>query len=117
MGSMIDTLKYETMLETELVQLEKDLEEVGFRNPDNTEDWMPKPDELNVLETDENEVGDKFEEFENNSAVLKQLEIRYNEIKDALVRIENGTFGVCESTGDQIPEDRLEVNPAARTVV
>jgi RNA polymerase-binding transcription factor DksA len=113
----LNTEKYKKLLEEEKRELEQSLEEVGFRNPDNPEDWMPKPDELNVLETDENEVGDKFEEFENNTAVLKQLEIRYNEVKDALTRIAEGTYGICEKTGEQIPEERLDVNPAARTIV
>jgi RNA polymerase-binding transcription factor DksA len=113
----LDTPKYKRMLEEELAQLTKDLEGVGFRNPSNPEDWVPKQDDLNVAESDENEVSDKFEEYEGNSAVLKQLEIRYNEVKDALERIENGTYGICETTGDEIPTERLDVNPAARTCV
>jgi DnaK suppressor protein len=34
-----------------------------------------------------------------------------NKIKDALDRIENGEFGVCEECGDEISEARLKVRP------
>lgn len=32
-------------------------------------------------------------------------------IKDALERIENGTYGICESCGEEISEDRLKARP------
>jgi DnaK suppressor protein len=39
------------------------------------------------------------------------------EIDDALQRIENGTYGVCEGTGQPIPKARLEAQPWARYAV
>jgi DnaK suppressor protein len=39
------------------------------------------------------------------------------EIDDALQRIEQGTYGICESTGKQIPKARLEAQPWARYCV
>jgi len=39
------------------------------------------------------------------------------EIDDALVRIEEGSYGVCEGTGEQIPVARLEAKPWARYCV
>jgi len=36
------------------------------------------------------------------------------EIDDALQRIENGTYGMCEGTGQPIPKARLEAQPWAR---
>jgi len=36
------------------------------------------------------------------------------EIDDALVRIENKTYGICEGTGKRIPKARLEAKPWAR---
>ena len=32
-----------------------------------------------------------------------------------LKKIEDGKYGICESTGEQIPIARLEANPAAKT--
>jgi RNA polymerase-binding transcription factor DksA len=36
------------------------------------------------------------------------------EINEALKRIETGTYGLCEGTGERIPEERLEAMPFAR---
>ena len=36
------------------------------------------------------------------------------EIDDALTRIENGTYGICEGTGKSISKARLEAQPWAR---
>jgi DnaK suppressor protein len=39
------------------------------------------------------------------------------DVDDALVRIKDGTFGVCEGCEDDIPVKRLEVYPSARFCV
>lgn len=39
------------------------------------------------------------------------------EIDDALQRIEQGTYGICEGTGKPIPKARLEAQPWARYCV
>lgn len=115
MRNDIDINYFKKNLEDELLLLEKELEDVGRRNPDNKADWEAEPEEMNIDSADANEVADNIEEFEGNAAVLKDLEIRYNDIKDALAKIENGTYGICEISGDPIEEDRLIANPAART--
>ena len=48
---------------------------------------------------------------------MKELEIRYNEVKEALKRIEEGTYGICRVSGEQIEPERLEANPAATTCI
>jgi len=40
-----------------------------------------------------------------------------HEIDDALQRIEDGVYGICEGTGDLIPKARLEAQPWARYCV
>lgn len=40
-----------------------------------------------------------------------------HEIDDALVRIEEGVYGICEGTGKPIPKARLEAQPWARYCV
>jgi DnaK suppressor protein len=39
------------------------------------------------------------------------------EIDDALRRIEEGTYGICEGTGKRVPKARLEAQPWARYCV
>lgn len=105
------------MLLAEKAELEERLSSLGYNDPDNMADWVPNGPDMNVLRMDENEVADEIEEYEENSAILKQIEIRYNAVKRALEKIEEGTYGFCEVTGEEIPTDRLDANPAARTMV
>lgn len=107
--------KYEDILLAEKVKLEEDLATVGRKNPDNPGDWEATEIETEAIKSDENDTADSIDEYENHSAILKQLEARLAEVLLALRKIEDGTFGVCEVSGEPIEEDRLEANPAART--
>lgn len=112
----MDTAKYKKRLEAEKTKLVNELKTVGRINPDNPRDWEPVPGgNSGTLKADRNEAADKIEQFEENSAILKELETRYNNVLLALKKIEDGTFGICEISGKRIEEDRLEANPAART--
>ncbi|HEY4479931.1 MAG TPA: TraR/DksA C4-type zinc finger protein [Candidatus Paceibacterota bacterium] len=111
----IDIGYFKNRLGDELSLVEKELENVGRKNPDNTKDWEAEPADLSIDSADENETADKIEEYESNTAILKELEIRYNDIKDALAKIEKGEYGFCEVCGAPIEKDRLEANQAART--
>ncbi|MFA6273251.1 MAG: TraR/DksA C4-type zinc finger protein [Candidatus Paceibacterota bacterium] len=107
--------KFKQKLTEELARVEEELKTVGRINPANPADWEPTPEKGDVLASDRDEVADSIEAFEDNAGILKQLEIRYNEIKNALKRIGGGKFGICETCGGQIEEARLEANPAAKT--
>lgn len=113
----MDTEKYKIALEAELTKVEGELRTIATQNPANPTDWEATETKMDVASAaaDPNEAADKQEEYIENRAITDQLEIRYNNIKRALVKIQEGTYGVCEISGDQIEEDRLEVNPAART--
>lgn len=111
----IDTEKFKGKLQEEVARLEKDLSTIGRINPDNPQDWEAVPGDVNEHAADPNKRADNIEEFEARTATLKELEISLKETKDALGRIEKGTYGVCEVSGEQIEEDRLEANPSART--
>ena len=111
----IDIEYFKTKLEEELVLVENELNSVGRKNPTNKKDWEAEPADMNVDSADSNETADNIEEFEGNTAVLKELEIRYNDIKDALTKIEKNEYGICEVCKAPIEEDRLIANQAART--
>ena len=112
MKNDIDTDYFKEKLEEELFLVEKELNNIGRKNPDNKNDWEAEPTLMNEDSADPNETADNIEEFEENTAVLKELEIRYNNIKDTLAKIEEGKFGICEISGEPIEEDRLIANPA-----
>lgn len=113
----MNTGHFEQKLKEELTLLEKELKSVGHKNPDNPADWEASPAKVDAYPADDSELSDSIEEFEGNTAVLKQLEIRYNEVKGALERIESGTYGICKISGEPIEVERLEANPAAETCI
>jgi len=113
---MIETTHFKKELESELATLETELSSIGRRNPDNNNDWEAIPSDTE-RSADENDVADNIESYEENTAVLKHLEIRYNQVKKALERIENGAYGICEVGQEEIEKERLEANPAATTCI
>jgi len=54
-------------------------------------------------------------EREKDLAILQGLEVDLAEIEAALRRLDEGTYGVDEVTGDPIDPARLEARPTART--
>jgi len=111
----IDFDYYKEKLEKEQERLISELKTVGRINPDNPNDWEPIPAEKEDRQADFNDMADGIESYEENTAILKQLEIELNEVKHALDRIEKGTYGVCEESNEAIEKERLEAYPAART--
>ena len=47
-------------------------------------------------------------------ALAGNLRESLTDVEAALVKLDNGTFGVCEGCGQPIAPDRLEAKPAAR---
>lgn len=56
-------------------------------------------------------------EREKDLSILEQLEAELAELEAALDRIERGTYGIDERTGEPIDEARLDAVPTARTNV
>ncbi len=112
---MKNTEKYKAQLEAEYADIIEQLKTIGRVNPDNPIDWEALEPEHPETQADDNEVADNIEEYENNTAVLKQLEIRFNEIKNALEKIKNASYGLCDVCKKEIESERLEANPASTT--
>lgn len=77
--------------------------------------WETHTDPSENKETEPDALADKYEEEATNEGVLDTLEERLKEVNDALVRIENGTYGVCQKCGKKIEAEKLEANPATTT--
>jgi RNA polymerase-binding protein DksA len=60
------------------------------------------------------DLGTDNYEIENTLGLMDSERKLIVEIDDALDRIENGTYGICEGTGQPIPKERLEAMPWAR---
>lgn len=107
--------KFKTRLEGELVFAETELRSLGHQNPGNEESWDASMDDIDTTATEPDEVADRMEEYEEDREELAAIQKHWHNIKRALTRIEDGSFGICEISGEPIEEDRLEANPSART--
>lgn len=54
---------------------------------------------------------------ERMEAIEKELKLNLSDVRDALLRIEKGTYGKCQTCGQLIDTDRLAVNPTAQMCV
>ncbi len=95
-------------------QVVGELERIAIHHPE-TDDWEARFDTEVSLEADDSLMGDSIEAAEEQIATLALLETRYRNIQRALKKIDQGTYGVCELSGEPIEPARLVANPAART--
>lgn len=112
----MNTEHFRARLETEKSELEASLSTVGRINPSNPGDWEPLP-QATGQEADPVDAAELIEGYEDNTAILKDLETQYQGVLFALARVEAGTYGVCGVCGEEIVEARLEANPSAATCV
>ena len=63
---------------------------------------------------DEDDNIHETEIYSSNIQIHKILEKQLNEVNDALKRIGNGKYGICEKTKQPIDKARLEAVPEAR---
>jgi RNA polymerase-binding protein DksA len=69
---------------------------------------------LSNLPTHMADLGTHLAEGDMTLTLLNKEEQIIAEINSALARMENGTYGNCESCGKQIPRPRLQALPYAR---
>ncbi len=103
-------------LEAEKDSLEEELASYG-RVQGDTGDWQGAAVGFEGQESDPIDAADQIEELVTNVPLVEKLEEHHKAIEDALEKMESGTYGVCEECGEEIPFDRLEANPSARTCV
>ena len=101
-------------LDAEQADLEEQLAEHGKKSAG---DWQGTPKGFDAGEADEGDTADRMEELATNVPLVEELETRLKDVNDALVKMDKGTYGICEKDGSEIPIDRLSANPAARTCV
>lgn len=103
------------MLRDERVHVEGELSSLGIKDPNNPAQWDTTGGDIDTTATENDELADRQEEYEERGEELDALKNRYTDIQDALKKIDDGTYGICEKSNEPIEMDRLEANPAART--
>ena len=107
-----------TRLEETRDRLKAELGEVAVADSGNPGGYVGKEPEFQ--QEDNNVTGvienaSHQEEFSKNQAITNDLEVRLGHVEKALEMIEDGTYGICQISGEPIEEDRLEALPSATT--
>jgi len=111
---MLDKKKIKENLEAERDVLFEELRGIGKLNPE-TDEWEATPEEIDFPESDQNDMADRFEDFEARSSMLRTLAPRLNNILKAIKGLNRDSFGTCDVCKKDIEQARLNANPAART--
>ncbi|MFC4320253.1 TraR/DksA C4-type zinc finger protein [Litchfieldia salsa] len=53
---------------------------------------------------------------EKEKMLIHHIKEDLQDVERALGKLEYGSFGICEDTGQQIPLDKLKILPTARTI-
>jgi len=91
-------------LRAELVQMVEGLEEDQRFRAEEEEDFT------------EHDAGDRSQSLftrEMDATVEQTMQKRLQSVDRALQKIEEGTYGICDDTGEPIPRGRLEAMPEA----
>ena len=90
---------------------------VNLRSEGLDEEEADQVGDLSHLPQHTADEGSELFEREKDMAILEELENELAEIEAALQRLDVGTYGIDEVTGDPIAPERLEAYPIARTNV
>ena len=74
---------------------------------------MP-PQEKEVNPEDQASQEEQYFKLKSLENILEQ---RLTEVNDATSKIDSESFGICQNCGQEIPWQRLRVNPAATTCI
>jgi len=111
---MLDKKKIKEKLEKERDLLLEQMKDMGKMNP-KTGEWEVVQENPGFRESDQNDMADRFEDFEGKSGMMDVFEGRLNNILKALENLNKASFGVCKVCKKEIEAKRMEVNPAATT--
>lgn len=70
--------------------------------------------ELSGIDQHQADLGTETFDRERDLSILEQVEAELGYVEDALGRLEQGNYGICEACGKPIGEERLKALPASR---
>lgn len=117
--NILEELK--TALEKEKELLLQELKTIARPDPNVKGNWDTIHTEMGgdeiVSEQDlrGGEEADEVEEDTTNEGIVQNLEVRLQEVTEALEKINEEGYGICEVCKNPIPLERLKANPAAKT--
>jgi len=106
--------KFEGLLIEEQKKLEDELSRFAKLNPHNSEDFNA---EFPNLGDKEDENASEVEQYSTNLTLERTLEASLKDVKKALERIKDGTYGTCRYCGKDIGEKRLMARPTSTSCI
>lgn len=105
----LEELKSALLKEKE--ELEKDLGRIA-KPTDKKGDYETSFEEIG---SDKDDNATEVDQYTQNLSVETSLEKQLQDVLDALEKMEKGAYGKCENCQKDIPLERLQVNPSAKT--
>jgi len=105
--------KIKKALENKRDQIEEDLKKIAAEDKRGNEMRAKFPEYGNKADENAQEIS----EYSTNLATEKVLESELRDIKSALKRIKDKTYGICKYCGEKINEKRLLARPVASSCV
>ncbi len=110
-----DTVKYSSEKLAEFKQiLSEKLEDVQGQIEDKKASVKNRKEQVAQSNLGFSEGSRHFQQQAKNKQLIRRLQHKARELKAALGRIEDETYGVCDRTGKLIREARLQAMPTAR---
>lgn len=109
----LDIPHFKKLLEEEYKNTKKILDSVGRAHLNDKNDYDAVAEDLDINTSEREEVAEKIESMETRIGIEVEAEKRMAEIIAAMNAIKNGTYGRCVVCGNEIPIERLEINPIA----
>lgn len=109
-------------LDNEFIQrqresLEQAREELARMKSGLEEDDQDRGEDQPYEASDRGDLGREIHTRQLDETVSGQLDSRLENVERALQKIEEGTYGICDDTEEEIPKGRLEAMPEAVTTV
>jgi len=95
-----EILKIKQKLEKERNEIERILKEIHYEN-------------ISTDVLSEDEIADIYEKNKESEALENDLVKRITKINRALEKINDGSYGICDSCGKKIEKERIHLDPAS----
>lgn len=100
--------EFEGIINDKLEKAQNELKYIKESLSKNSDDYGPDSDSYNVRVLED---GADTAEKENLSQLAARQQKFITQLENALVRIKNGTYGICVDTGKLIRKERLKAVP------
>jgi len=106
-------------IDNQKIKLEKEKQELeellsDFASKEGKDDWKTKFPDIAPDERDPEDSADEVEEYTDLLPQEYTLEIKLKNVNEALSKIKEGNYGLCENCKGEISKERLEANPSAK---